>query len=87
MTFFRMSLIRFFLNSQWMLDSFYHITETSELNLKKNERRNHTQSSTLWNFCLRWRHDVNIMYSAIYDVMKSYLTRVWDKKIYNGYIT
>ena len=27
------------------------------------------------------------MYSALtYDVMKSYLTRVWDKKIRNGYI-
>ena len=28
------------------------------------------------------------MYSALtYDVMKSYLTRVWDKKIRNDYIT
>ena len=27
------------------------------------------------------------MYSTIYDVMKSYLTRVRDKKIRNGYIT
>ena len=28
------------------------------------------------------------MSSALtYDVMKSYLTRVWDKKIRNGYIT
>ena len=27
------------------------------------------------------------MYSAIYNVIKSYLTRVLDKKIRNGYIT
>ena len=28
------------------------------------------------------------MYSALtYDVIKSYLTRVWDKKIHNGYWT
>ena len=27
------------------------------------------------------------MYSAIYDVIKSYLTRVRDEKIRNGYIT
>ena len=27
------------------------------------------------------------MKSAIYDVMKSYLTRVWDKKILDDYIT
>ena len=28
------------------------------------------------------------MYSALtYDVMKFYLTHVWDKKIHNGYIT
>ena len=28
------------------------------------------------------------MYSALtYDVMKSYLKRVWEKKIRNGYIT
>ena len=31
-TFFRTSLIKFYLNSQRMLDSFYHITELSELN-------------------------------------------------------
>ena len=33
-TFFRTSLIKFYLNSQRMSDSFYHITELSELNLK-----------------------------------------------------
>ena len=28
------------------------------------------------------------MHSAFaYDIMKSYLTHVWDKKISNGYIT
>ena len=26
-------------------------------------------------------------HSAIYDVMKSYLTSVWDKKTRNGYLT
>ena len=32
--FFKMSLIKFYLNSQRMSDSFYHITELSELNWK-----------------------------------------------------
>ena len=32
MKIFRMSLVKFYLNSQWMSDSFYHITETSVLN-------------------------------------------------------
>ena len=31
-TFFRMSLIKFYQNSQQMSDSFYRITESSELN-------------------------------------------------------
>ena len=31
-TFFRMSLIKFYLNSQQMSDSFDHITESRELN-------------------------------------------------------
>ena len=34
-TFFRTSLIKFYLNSQQMSDSFYHITEFSELDEKK----------------------------------------------------
>ena len=33
-TFFRTSLIKFYLNNQQMSDSFYHITESSELNYK-----------------------------------------------------
>ena len=33
-TFFRTSLIKFYLNSQRMSDSFCHITELSELNRK-----------------------------------------------------
>ena len=36
-----------------------------------------------WNFWV-WIH----RYSALtYDVIKSYVTRVWDKNIRNGYIT
>ena len=35
MTLFRTSLIKFYHSSQRMSDSFYHITESSELNLKK----------------------------------------------------
>ena len=43
----------------------------------KNKNPNHTYLAMFWNFCVGWRHDVNIiMYSAIYGVMKSYLTRV-----------
>ena len=34
-TFFRTSLIKFYLNSEQMSDSFYHMTELSELNRKK----------------------------------------------------
>ena len=33
-TFFRTSFIKFYLNSQRISDSFYHITELSELNWK-----------------------------------------------------
>ena len=33
-TFFKMSLIKFYHKSQRMSDSFYHITESSELNWK-----------------------------------------------------
>ena len=61
--------------------SFYHITESSELNWKKtliSPRR----SAMFWNFCVGIHR-----YSALnYDVIKSYLTRVWEKKIRNGYI-
>ena len=27
------------------------------------------------------------MHSAVFDVITSYVTRVWDKQIRNGYIT
>ena len=35
------SLIKFYLNSQWMSDSFYHITESSKLN-QENKGSKHT---------------------------------------------
>ena len=62
-------------NSQRMSDSFYHIIESRELNFKV--------WSTTYSFghlgqpvleFLRRIH--TCMYSAIYDVMKSYLPRV-----------
>ena len=41
----------------------FHRTESSQLN-KKNNSLKHTQSTcryaTFWNFCVGWRHDVNI---------------------------
>ena len=41
------------------------------------------RSAMFWNFCVGIHR-----YSALtYDVIKSYLTRVRDKKIRNGYIT
>ena len=70
-----------------MSDSFYHITESIELN-QENKGPKHTHLAMFWKFCVGWLHDVSIyVYSAIYDVMKSYLTRAWDQKICNGYIT
>ena len=74
-TFFRTSLIKFYHKSQRMSDSFYHITEPSEIELK-NKGPKHThfpcKSAMFWNFCVGIH-----MYSALtYDVMKSYLTRV-----------
>ena len=47
--FFRTSLIKFYLNSQRMSDSFYHITESSESNCK-NKGAKHTQLAMFWNF-------------------------------------
>ena len=40
-----------------------------------------------WSFLRRMTSLCKPTHSAIYDVMKSYLTRVRDKKIRNGYIT
>ena len=83
-TFFRTSLIKFYLNSQRMSDSFYHVAESSELDLKKGSKTyafGHAMGflRTMTSWC---KHTI----IAIYDVMKSSLTRVWDKKIRNGYI-
>ena len=51
-TFFRMSLMKFYLNSQRMSDSIYHITESSELYKKKNKCTNtkHTHPAIFWIF-------------------------------------
>ena len=69
-----------------MSDSFYHITESIELN-EKNKGQNiliwACRSAMLQNFCVGIHR-----YSALtYDVMKSYLIHDRDKKIRNGYIT
>ena len=57
--FFRTSLIGFYLNNQRMSDSFYHITESSELSLKKKGLK-HIHVAMFWNFWLDCGHDVNI---------------------------
>ena len=91
-TFFRTNLIKFFLKSQQMSDCFYHITESNKLNEKKKSK-----NTLIWpclsdsEFLRRMMERCKHMYSAIYDVMKSYLTHVWKKKKKkkkcNGYIT
>ena len=70
------TIISFFLSNNWI----------QRIKLK-NKGPKQTNLATFWNFRVKWRHDVNIWNSAIYDVMKSYLTRVWDKKIRHGYFT
>ena len=69
-----------------MSDSFYHITESSESDLKIRVRNiliRPCRSAIFYNFC-----EGIHMYSALtYDVMKSYLTRTLDKKIRDAYIT
>ena len=40
------SLIKFYHNNQRMSDSFYHITESSELDRKKNKAPKHTHFAT-----------------------------------------
>ena len=86
-TFFRTSLIKSYHNSQRMSDSFYHITESSELNKKKIRFQNilisPCRSAMFWNFCV----GIHRYRALTYDVMKSYLTCVCDKKIRNGCIT
>ena len=58
-TVFRTSLIKFYLNCQRMLDSFYHITEFKRIKLK-NKGPKHTHLAMFWNFCVGLRHDVKI---------------------------
>ena len=57
-TFFWTSLIKFYLNSQRMSDSFNHITKSSESN-EKNKGPKHTRLAMFWNFGVGC-HDVNI---------------------------
>ena len=62
-TFFRTSLIEFYLNSQQISDSFYHITKSSKLNLTirvQNVPNLPCRLGTFCCFCVRWHHDVNI---------------------------
>ena len=67
-----------------MSDSFYHITESSEL----NKWRSKTYSfGHILEFLHRMMSWCKYVYSAIFDVMKSYFAHMWDKKIRNGYIT
>ena len=67
--------IKFYPNSQRMSDSFYQITESSELNLKNKVRNiliGPCRSPMLRNVFVGIHG-----YSALtYDVIKSYLTRV-----------
>ena len=54
-TFFRTSLITFYHNSQRMSDSFFHITESSEINEKirfQNILILTCKSAMFWNFCV-----------------------------------
>ena len=68
--------VRFFWSHNWV----------KRIRLKNKDPNTHL--AMFWNFCVGWRHDTNIITCrTIYDAMKSYLTRVWDKKIRYGYIT
>ena len=71
--FFQDELIKFYHNSQRMSDSFYHITESSELKMRfQNILIWPCRSAMIWNFCIGIHR-----YSALtYDIIKSYLTRV-----------
>ena len=66
-----------------MSDSFYHITESTKLIKKLGFETYPCRSAMLWNFCV----GIHMYSASTYDVTKSYLTRVRDKKIRNGYIT
>ena len=64
---------------RWRLKSSLYHNRT----IRPVEQYRHSSASSFKGRC----HDVNIIYSAMYDIMKSYLTHVRDKKICNGYIT
>ena len=70
-------------NSQLMSDSFYHITEFSELDKKEEKKK----SSKTFYFGHVGHPYIDVISVLPEDVMKSYLTHVSDKKIRNGYIT
>ena len=53
----------------------------------KNKGPKHTHLAMFLSFLHRLTSLCKHTYSAINDVMESYLTRVRDKKIRNGYIT
>ena len=65
-TFFKTSLITFYLNSQRMSDSFYHITESSELNKKKKKKKGSKTYSFghVLEFLSRMTSSCKRMYSA-----------------------
>ena len=50
-TFFKTSLIKFYLNSRLMSDSFNQITESSDLNIKHMGPKL-THLAMFWNFCV-----------------------------------
>ena len=78
--FFRTSLIKFYHNSQRMSDSFYQITEPSELNKRNKVPKiliSPCRSAIFWNFCVGIHR-----YGALtYNVIKSYLTRVRQENL------
>ena len=71
-----------------MLDSFYHINESSELNQKKKKRIQNTHLAMFWNFCVGWRHDVNIWtvrYMTSWNLISHvFETRKFVKAILHG---
>ena len=77
-TFFRKRLIKLHLNSQQMSDFFYHMTESCELNLKKKKVKKTKKKSFghVLEFLGMMTSWCKHTFSAICDVMKSYLTRV-----------
>ena len=70
------------------MSDYYQITESSELDCE-NKGPKHIliwpcTSAKFWNFCVGIH---NMKKASTFGVMKSYLTRVWDKKIRNAYMT